>query len=225
MKKIIMGVMLVFTSFLSNAQEDVFQKVELGYTILENEKWSFDTDGSWKYSFAKVGWNRWGLNFGLTRKLNNWLVSGGVSNYYTSDRQLSDSYELRPWIALELKTPIIPRLSLYQKAKTEWRNQFFEKKNVKNVSYGRFRYKIGLDLLLSKNKETIKQWRLKGDVEWYFLKDKISSERYSVLRDYTLKLIKKLQKGKEFYFGVEIEKYLKSSNDNYGYTYFLGYHF
>jgi len=208
------------------AQSEFFHELEVTKEIKETEKWSTSITGSWKHLYEEPAWRRLGVSGLVKRKLGNWQLLGALNTYYTFDKEIDNYFELRPCLGLLLKTVIVERLDFKQQFKGEWRNFLFSD-NFNDTNYGRLRYKLGLDYIVSKNNEILKEFKLVATMEWYFLKEHEARERFSNSKEYSLKALYKFINGEEIGFGILLEQFnqLFEQENKTGTTIILEYRF
>ena len=220
-------ILFVFTShFIYGQDSEVFHGLSLGTEVWKKEKWQLDAIAHWNHLYNEPKWRRFGIDAVIKRNVTNWTLLGGLNTYYTFNTKTDDYFELRTWLGIALKTPVSHRLKLAQKLRGEWRN-FFYSGHLKDENYTRLRYKVGFDYELSKNEETHKEWKLLADIEWYFLKDPASGERFVNSGEYSLKLVREFANQNEVGFGYILEEFssLLNENKNKGHTFFIEYSF
>ncbi|MEX0273013.1 MAG: hypothetical protein AB3N16_01395 [Flavobacteriaceae bacterium] len=195
---------------------EFFHEIEVGKLIVENEQWTLDVTASWKHLYAdEAAWRRWGGVFSAKRKHGNWSFMAGMANYYTFHADIDNFFQLRPWVAIGLKTPITERLDFVQRFRPESLT-FIYSGTTENDTYSRWRYRLGLDYNLSEDEETLTAWKIQGSLEWYFLKNPSSGERYPITREYTLKLVREMVNGHEIGFGYRLEEFYESAHHEGG---------
>ncbi len=218
---------LLVSSYKLFGQDDFFHEIEIKKEFYDSDEWTFEAASNWKHIYDEVGWRRWSIDAIVKRKLDNWAISGGIVNYFTFNEDIYNCFEVRPHLSVQLKTPVVNKFTFLQQLRSEWRTFIYTQGNSKNESYGRLRYKIGGLYTLSEKKELETAWKVRGDIEWYFLKDPTIGERFPNSRQYTLKVIREFKAGKELSFGYKLEYFYKNvqNKDGNGHTLILGYGF
>lgn len=207
-KKTSLTFALLFCFYFSTSQE-LFQEIELGKKIT-TKKVVVMADLNWKKEYKKEDWNRVGLNISILKSLkNNWNFSGGLDNYYVMDSKSIDSYEIRPWVMIHLKSKINNNLHFSQFLKTEWRNFFYTNTHVYDNS-NRLRYRFHFDWTVFNKINSVS---LKPGIEFYLLKNISNGERYANSREIYLRC--SIEKGKkEWHFGIKQESFFESIHPN-----------
>ncbi len=207
-KKLILNIILLFCFHHSDSQE-IFHDFEIGKKV-KGKKVITTFDFNWKKEYRDENWNRIGLNVSILKALkNNWNLFAGIENYYTIDSKSTNSFEIRPWAMLNLKSKISNKLYFSQFLKTEWRN-FYNAESMSFQNYNRLRYRFHFDWTVHSDINTIS---LKPGVEWYVLKNNFTGERYANSREIYLRCtIEKNQK--EWNFGIKQESFLVNTQPN-----------
>lgn len=213
MKKIITTLLLVSTYFSANAQEAFFYEIKTGINLLEKKTFSLEANANWKHVYDEIGWRRLGVAGMATKKLKNWSFYGGLSMFYTFNKNIDNYLEIRPQIGLGLTTPIVDRLTLNQRFLGEWRTYFYSGEN-KSENYTRSRYRILLNYIVVENKEKQTAWKIKPSVEWYFTKNTAYGERFAESRRYTLMLSHEFKNKDELSIGYRYENFIKLIEEN-----------
>lgn len=218
-KSIPLYALLLFFNF--SVSQELFHEVEIGKKI-SSKNTLFTVDLNWKKEYKNEGWNRIGLNFSTLQPLNKkWNLSGGLENYYVLDSKSTNSFEIRPWVTINLKSKISNNLYFSQFLKTEWRN-FFNPNTHGYDNFQRLRYRFHLDWTIYKKE---KQISLKPGIEWYLLKKIADGERFANSREFYLRCsFEKAEK--EWNFGYKQESFFKAiQNSERVNTLFLEYKF
>lgn len=213
MKKSIALLLLISVNFFAQAQEDFFYEMKVSTNLVEKESFYLEVNTNWKHVYNEVGWRRLGVAGMATKKINNWSLYGGLSTFYTFNKDIVNYLEIRPRIGLGLTTPIVDRLSLNQRLLGEWRNHFYSKEN-RNRSYTRSRYRVLLNYTIAENKEKQTAWKVKPSIEWYFTKNVAYGERFAESRRYTLMLSREFKNKDELSIGYRYENFIKLLEQN-----------
>ncbi|WP_103070160.1 DUF2490 domain-containing protein [Aquimarina sediminis] len=226
MKHTYILLLIIGFSFNLKAQTEFFHEFEVTKELKDTESWNIQITGNWKHLYEEPSWRRLGISGLAIKKLQNWQLLGGMNTYYTFDKEIDNFIELKPYLGLALKTKIIERLDLKQQFKGEWRNFLFSEE-IEDENYGRLRYKIGIEYLFKENEEIPKEWKLVGTIEWYFLREHLTKERFSNSREYSFKILHKLTNGQEIGLGFLYEEFnqLFGQENKSGTTILLEYRF
>lgn len=203
MKKQFVYIVLLFVPLSIFSQtDDLFMTVFLSKSYEGKENWSYSTSLWYKHIYDHPGWRRMS-GFGIANyTYKTWIFQGGFSTQYTFDDEIVNSLELRPWLAVGLKTPITDDLYLKQQVYFEWKNFFY--KNDSHENYLQQTVDVGLYYDLKQLKLT--NWSLETGYMWYFLKDPALGERFANSREYRIVFYKKMKKA-TLAFGYFFEKY------------------
>lgn len=202
--------LFLFISNLINSQNEIFTEFNISDVQTINPKWEISESLNWKHIYDEIGWRRIGLNVNVNRYMNDWVAMGGLTNFYTFDKEIDNVYELRPWIGIGLNSKITDKIKFKQQFRTELRNLFFENSNS-NSSNGRFRYNITGNFLLHSQIEKKINWQLNLSSEWYIVKNPISGDRFPSSRENQLKVIYGY-KNYKFSAAYMIEKFFRTDN-------------
>lgn len=221
------GLLLLILALLSSrqalGQDEFFHELSVEKTFLENEEWEFAGEVTWKNQYNEAGWRRWGVSlFGERRLFDRFRLKGGLNGYYTLNSRFKNFFELRPLLAVSHHLPLGANISLQQRLKVEWRF-FYDEGEAAREDYRRIRYQLGLDIPLSQ-REPEASWTIRPYVEWYFIGDPATFERFPNERDYGFMLIKPLANEHVLTFGYRLETFynVESERGN-GHLIIIGY--
>lgn len=224
MKKRLSDILCILFLTLSHqalSQDEFFHEIVLEKSFIENEQWELTGEANWKNLYDEPGWKRWGASLVGVRRLGAFRLSAGVNGYYTFNRSITNFFEFRPWMALQLNTSIAAGITLRQRLKSEWR-MFFEEGSAAREDYNRLRYQLGVDFRLSGEEEN--SWRIRPSFEWYFIRDPATFERFPNERDYRLLLIKAFENDHEMWIGYQVEEFYRvQSERGKGHILLIGY--
>ncbi|TXN34979.1 hypothetical protein FVB32_10300 [Flagellimonas hymeniacidonis] len=211
-----------------HAQDEFFHEIELRHEVYDGEKWALDITGNWKNLYEEeAGWRRWGANATLNRKFGEWSIIGGFAGFFTFNSEIDNFFELRPHIAVRFNLPLLDRLSVAQRLRTEWRSFLYTQGETENESYQRLRYRIGTLYTLAESEEEGTAWRVWGNIEWFFLRDPALGERFPSSREYALRFIREFRNGNELGLGYKLENFFDNPNQegNTGHIIILEFRF
>lgn len=208
--------MLLFTQ-LTIAQNTYFTELEISKTVWKNSKWNVSVSPYWKHIYNNIGWSRIGGNITATKPLGQWNLHAGIGNYYTFDKDIRNFYEFRLWVGVYLNTIINKQFIFKQRAKMELRNLFFDKavdEEIDDSSYDRLRYWVNMETLLYNNETQNSKWKLDVFLEWYFVRNENTGERFASSRELGTKLKYQSSKNWEVAIGYKQEKFFKFSQNS-----------
>lgn len=220
----LLAVLFMVVSQYAYGQHELFYEIVLEKTLLENEEWEFTGEANWKHLNDEPGWSRWGASFAGVRKIRRLGLSAGANGYYTFNREITNFFEIRPWMALQLKIPVAAEIALRQRLKYEWR--FFNTvgEQTTRENYGRLRYQIGLDIPIPGGEES--SWEVRPFFEWFFIRNPATFERFSNERDYGVLVTKTLKNEHELSFCYRMEEfYNQDEEQGNGHILLVGYSF
>ena len=220
------GLLLVFLTLLCGhklqSQQEFFHELSLEKRLLEEGHWEFTGEVNWKNLYNEPGWRRWGVSFFARRRIESFNLLGGVKGYYTFNKNITNFFELRPWMAVSYNFALGSRVTVRQRLMAEWR-LFYEDREAQREDYRRLRYQLGLDIPLSAEEQEA-SWTLRPIVEWYIIRDPATFERFPNERDFGLTLIRRFKNEKELSFGYRIEEFYNTEEDQgIGHLFTLGY--
>lgn len=212
MAKLIKYLIIIFIIILHEkaiAQYDFFHDIAVSKTYYSaDNKNIYSVIPGWKHIYNNIGWRRWSVMGQYKRQLNMWSIGGGVGMFYTFDKDIMNNLELRPYLLLNLKTPITKNIIFSQTLKGELRN-FFYKVSDNNFNTNRLRYNLNAVAILSENIDKKVKWKLRPEVEWYIQKNANVKERFISSTEYTLTLLKEMRKV-EVGIGYRFERFNKN---------------
>lgn len=212
----------IILTYINSNSQTLFHEIESGKKF-EYKNNNYSIDLNWKKDYESKSWNRYGFNLTLNKSLkNNWTIFTGLENYLVVDPKVSNYFEIRPWIMVNLKSKIVSNIYFSQFLKTEWRNFFYDN-NYNSDNYFRVRYRFHFDCQVFNKTQKI---FIKPGVEWYLLKNISTGERYANSRELYLRFCFEHEK-KEWNFGIKNESFFTSihpEEDNVN-TLFLEYKF
>lgn len=228
-KKKIILLLCCFLGVVSacKSQIDFFHEFEANKNFTsKNNKYQYIATANWKHFYGGVNWNRLGLNGQVRRRFNQWLLMGGLINIYTYDKDIANYYELRPFIGVGLNTPVGNALQFGQMFRAESRTFFFKNSDL-NETNVRLRYNLNLTYTFKENTLRETAWRLRGETEWYILKEQQYQERFVSSNENTIKIIRAFTKNKELALAYRVEKFNANFNteDNIAHTVAFEYNF
>lgn len=192
----------------------IFGEFDLSHTIRHNDKWKHELSGSFKNFFSNKEWTRVGVNWRSTRNLGQWAVDGGIQTNFTFDKVLSDYYEIRPSVSLNLTTPVLNRLDFKQRMRFEWRNTIHRADSLDNSST-RVRYRIQPTYRFKDNlnRSWIRRgWTIASSTEWYFISKKNIEQRFNNSLDINTTITKEINDKHSLSLEYSHEKYNKVFN-------------
>ncbi len=218
-----MTLLLTLISLKSYGQDEFFHELFFEKNILENEKWEFNAEFNSKYTYEEPQWRRWGLAFISVRRIEKFRIFGGLNGLYTFNRKIDNFYEVRPWLAVDYGFKIFDHLTFRPRVKTEWRFFFVEDTDTRE-NYNRTRIQLNFEIPLSKEREA--HWMIRPRVEWFFVRNLASAERFSNERDVGITFIKHFKNEHRLLFGYQFEKFYNiDSEKSNGHILSLGYIF
>lgn len=201
--KIFIFFFLTSTFSLVFGQNDFFTTISASKRKLVSEKLSYAAAFDWKHIYNDVAWDRLGVSMEADYQQNFWTLEAGGVVQYTFDKQISNYFELRPWIGIRLENQIIPNLSFVQEVKAEWRNFIF--RDAQDDNYIRTTLETSFNYNL--DKLGFSEWMVNSGYVWYFLKDPALGERFANSKEFMFSIRKK---GKNsFLIGYKYERYRK----------------
>jgi hypothetical protein len=218
--------LILFSIICQNtySQDEFFHEIVIEKKLIENEQWEIVGEANFKYIYDEIGWRRWGMSVVGIRKIQKFNVLAGANGYYTFDKSITNFFEIRPWMALQLNFPIVSEIYLRQSLKYEWRFFYSEVNNSTKENYRRLRYQIGFDIPLQGKEES--SWKFRPHFEWLFIRDPATFERFSNERDYGILFLKKFSNDHEISFGYKLEEFYddRTKHGN-GHIVVVGYSF
>ncbi|MBC2838830.1 hypothetical protein [Robiginitalea sp. SC105] len=201
LRGLILGLLLLASGSLA-AQEEFFHELELETVVWENERWEVAARTSWKHIYDEVAWRKFGLDGGVIRKAGNWGFLGGLSTFYTFNKEIDNFWEVRPWVAIQYTFPLFRTINVKQRLRSEWRN-FFQEGGGETINYHRLRYAIWFGFRLWESE----RWSQQLGFENYFVDLPAILERFPNERDYRLLFLHELPNSNELFFGVKVETF------------------
>lgn len=213
MKKSASLILIFFLTKFGFSQTEYFHEIEIGTEVLEKEIFALEVNASWKHIYDEIGWRRWGINAMAIKDVKNWTFYGGLTTFYTFNKNIDNFLELRPQVGLGLKTEITDKFFMNQRLLGEWRTFYYSGENEEE-NYTRTRYRLMLNYIISENEEKATAWKIKPSIEWYFTKNVAIGERFAQSREYTFKLIRGFKNKHELGIGYRLEKFIKFIEEN-----------
>ena len=140
--------LFIILSHHTYSQHEFFHEIVLEKNLVENEDWEFVGEANWNNLYDEPGWRIWGASFAGIRNINRFSLSAGANRYYTFNRRITNFFEIRPRMSLQLIIPIVANITLRQRLKYEWRFFYSEGDNSTRENYRRLRSQIGFDIPL-----------------------------------------------------------------------------
>ncbi len=227
LKKLV--ILIIFLSSISKAQTtvDAFSEIDVNKNLSTTDKWIFDAQGTWKITYSADAWTRLGVNGFVTRKLGIWRLQGGLINTFTYSGNITNFWEFRQSAAVILRIPVFSQLTLEQRGRLELRNIIYTSDdNPESKVRTRFRVALNYPIKLIKNNGE-KPWDIRGALEWYFVKNPVSDERFPSSREFSLRARKMFKKNWGMSFGYQYEQFSStfSSGKNDGHTALISFYF
>lgn len=214
MKTILLSMLMICSVTILYAQEEdkdeFFHEIEVSHTYIDNDKWRGVVTGNWKHIYDEIGWRRWGGNAYISRKIKSLAIEAGLTAYYTFDRQITNYFEVRPWLGLRSDLELGNRFLLMQRFKSEYRNLLYSDR-YNNESFLRSRYMLSLKYDFIKNR---KDWKISPTGEWYFIGKKADAERFVNSFEAGLRIIKIFKNDSELAVGYKLESFKESEVTN-----------
>ncbi len=227
MKRVSLLCLLLILCYNTKAQVDAFSEIDVYKNISNTDKWKFDAQGVWKITYSKDAWTRLGVNGFVTRKLGIWSIEGGLINNFTYSENITNFWEFRQSAGLILTLPVFSKLTFSQRGRMELRNIIYTS-NISSENKVRTRYRVSLahPLKFVRNNGQ-KPWDIRGALEWYFVKNPVSDERFPSSREFSIRAKKMFKKNWGMSFGYQYEKFSNTLSDkkNDGHTALLSFYF
>lgn len=211
-----------FSSYEAISQDEFFHELSLEKSLVEKDEWELTGEVDWKNLYNESGWKRWGAALFATKSVRRLHLQGGLSGYYTFNKSITNFFELRPWAAIGYDVSLISTIKLRQRLKGEWR-LFYDEGEAPREHYRRIRYHLGLDIPLWPG-ESEDRWKVRPYLEWYFIRDPATYERFPNERDYGFTFIRQLENEHELSIGYKLETFYNIETERGdGHLFIIGY--
>ncbi len=191
------------------AQTESFSEAEISNRIWQKDRFAIEGKGNWKRFIDQNGWQRIRLELIMRRSiLKRWTAYSGFSYAYTFGSETPNFSEQRPWLAIRYDLKLHKQFTIVQQLKGEWR--LFNASSRDN--YFRSRYRASMIYQLRNNESELSDWFIVGTMEWYFLRDPISEERFPNSNQFSLKGVHRFQNTSELGISIKYEEFISTEN-------------
>ncbi|MDX2130332.1 MAG: DUF2490 domain-containing protein [Chloroherpetonaceae bacterium] len=154
--------------------------------------------------------------------MKSFSFSGGTNGYYTFNKDITNFFEVRPWLALQLKIPVIAEISFRQRLRYEYRFFYTEDPLSAREDYARLRYQLSFDFPISASEDF--SLTIRSFFEWFFIRNPATFERFSNERDYGVTVIIGLNHEHELSLRLILEEFYRANSERQlGYTFLVAY--